>query len=232
MVADALEMLGEVWTVRRARTSYAHGKVDHAPMIPPFEAAVSTADPPLGPVSTLAGVRLPAGLRPTTCGWLPDATYPKTNGGRRRATRTTGGRDHAAAEPGSRPVALPVPGGAPRRRSVPGGAGAARQGSQPPPAVPSPPRPATATAAGPTPRPAAPGPWPPGVASTPTVRAGRLPPAAGRPDFGLVPGGRPGCGRRTSRRSARTAGPHRCRRAPGPAGPSARRLRLPRARPR
>jgi hypothetical protein len=52
MVADALEMLGEVWTVRRARTTRADGGVGSAP-IASLEPA-SAADPPLGTVSTPA----------------------------------------------------------------------------------------------------------------------------------------------------------------------------------
>jgi dolichyl-phosphate beta-glucosyltransferase len=55
MVADALAMLGEVWTVRRARTTRAHGKVGPAP-IPSLEAAASAGDPPLAAVTTPAGV--------------------------------------------------------------------------------------------------------------------------------------------------------------------------------
>jgi dolichyl-phosphate beta-glucosyltransferase len=54
MVADALEMLGEVWTVRRARTTCADGEVGSAP-IPSLEAAVSAAEPPLGAVTAPAG---------------------------------------------------------------------------------------------------------------------------------------------------------------------------------
>jgi dolichyl-phosphate beta-glucosyltransferase len=54
MVADALAMLGEVWTVRRARTTRAHGEVGSAP-IPSLEAAASEADLPLGAVTTPAG---------------------------------------------------------------------------------------------------------------------------------------------------------------------------------
>jgi dolichyl-phosphate beta-glucosyltransferase len=50
MVADALEMLGEVWTVRR--TNSAGGEVGPAP-IASLEAA-SAADPPLGAVTTPA----------------------------------------------------------------------------------------------------------------------------------------------------------------------------------
>ena len=53
MVADALEMLGEVWTVRRARTGRADGEGGSIP-IPSLEAA-SAADPPLGAVTTPAG---------------------------------------------------------------------------------------------------------------------------------------------------------------------------------
>jgi dolichyl-phosphate beta-glucosyltransferase len=55
MVADALAMLGEVWTVRRARTTRAHGEVGAVPIRSP-EAAVSPADPQLGAVTTAAGV--------------------------------------------------------------------------------------------------------------------------------------------------------------------------------
>ena len=54
MVADALAMLGEVWTVRRARTTRAHAEVGSAP-IPSLEAAASEADPPLRAVTTSAG---------------------------------------------------------------------------------------------------------------------------------------------------------------------------------
>ena len=54
MVADALAMLGEVWTIRRARTTRADGKVGSAP-IPSLEAAASPADPPPGAVTTPAG---------------------------------------------------------------------------------------------------------------------------------------------------------------------------------
>jgi glycosyltransferase involved in cell wall biosynthesis len=54
MVADALEMLGEVWAVRRARTSRAHAEGGSAP-IPPPEAAVSAADSPVGTAATPAG---------------------------------------------------------------------------------------------------------------------------------------------------------------------------------
>jgi hypothetical protein len=54
MVADALAMLGEVWTVRRARTTRAHTEVGFAP-IPSLEAAASEADLPLGAVTTPAG---------------------------------------------------------------------------------------------------------------------------------------------------------------------------------
>jgi dolichyl-phosphate beta-glucosyltransferase len=45
MVADALAMLGEVWTVRRARTTRAYGEVGSA-RIPSPEAAVNPADSP------------------------------------------------------------------------------------------------------------------------------------------------------------------------------------------
>jgi dolichyl-phosphate beta-glucosyltransferase len=54
MVADALEMLGEVWTVRRAGTNRAHGEVGPAP-IPSLEAAARAADPPFAAVATPAG---------------------------------------------------------------------------------------------------------------------------------------------------------------------------------
>jgi hypothetical protein len=54
MVADALEMLGEVWTIRRARTTRAHVEVGAAPIRSP-EAAVSPADAPLGALTTPAG---------------------------------------------------------------------------------------------------------------------------------------------------------------------------------
>jgi dolichyl-phosphate beta-glucosyltransferase len=54
MVADALEMLGEVWTVRRARTSRVHDELGSAP-IPAPEAPAITADPPLAPLPTPAG---------------------------------------------------------------------------------------------------------------------------------------------------------------------------------
>jgi dolichyl-phosphate beta-glucosyltransferase len=54
VVADALEMLGEVWTVRRARTTRAHAEVGSAP-IPSLEAAAGEADLPLGAVTTPAG---------------------------------------------------------------------------------------------------------------------------------------------------------------------------------
>jgi dolichyl-phosphate beta-glucosyltransferase len=54
MAADALAMLGEVWTVRRARTSRAHAERGSAP-IPSPEAAASPADSPLGTAATAAG---------------------------------------------------------------------------------------------------------------------------------------------------------------------------------
>jgi len=55
MVADALGMLGEVWAVRRARTSQAYGEVGPVP-IPSLEAAAGAADlPPLAAVATPAG---------------------------------------------------------------------------------------------------------------------------------------------------------------------------------
>jgi glycosyltransferase involved in cell wall biosynthesis len=61
MVADALGMLDEVWTVRRARTNRADGNLGSVP-IPSLEAA-SAADPPLGAVATPAGA--PPALRAT-----------------------------------------------------------------------------------------------------------------------------------------------------------------------
>jgi dolichyl-phosphate beta-glucosyltransferase len=54
MVADALEMLGEVWTVRRARTARADTEVGSVPI--PSLAAASAADPPLGAAAAPAGV--------------------------------------------------------------------------------------------------------------------------------------------------------------------------------
>ena len=60
MVADALEMLGEVWTIRGARTTRAPVEVGAAPIRSP-EAAVSPADAPLGAVTTPASV--PPALR-------------------------------------------------------------------------------------------------------------------------------------------------------------------------
>ena len=54
MVADALEMLGEVWTVRRARAGRVHDEVGSAPTPSPETAAI-TADPPLAPLTTPAG---------------------------------------------------------------------------------------------------------------------------------------------------------------------------------
>ena len=61
MVAHALEMLDEVWTVRRARTNRADGNLGSVP-IPSLEAA-NAADPPLGVVATPAGA--PPALRAT-----------------------------------------------------------------------------------------------------------------------------------------------------------------------
>jgi dolichyl-phosphate beta-glucosyltransferase len=55
IVADALEMLDEVWTIRRARTNRADGNVGSAPIPSPLEAAASPADPPPGAVTTPAG---------------------------------------------------------------------------------------------------------------------------------------------------------------------------------
>jgi hypothetical protein len=54
IVADALEMLDEVWTIRRARTNRADGNVGSAP-IASLEAAASPADPPPGAMTTPAG---------------------------------------------------------------------------------------------------------------------------------------------------------------------------------
>jgi dolichyl-phosphate beta-glucosyltransferase len=54
MVADALEMLGEVWTVRQARTTRAYGEVGSG-LIPSPEAPGSAADPPLAPVTPAGG---------------------------------------------------------------------------------------------------------------------------------------------------------------------------------
>ena len=58
MVADALGMLGEVWTVRRTKTTRADSAVGPAPMPSP-EAAASPADPPLG-----GAAAIPAGVPP------------------------------------------------------------------------------------------------------------------------------------------------------------------------
>jgi hypothetical protein len=54
MLTDALEMLGEVWMVRQARPSRAHGEEESVP-IPSLEAAASAADPLLAVVATPAG---------------------------------------------------------------------------------------------------------------------------------------------------------------------------------
>jgi dolichyl-phosphate beta-glucosyltransferase len=54
MVADALAMLGEVWTVRQARTSRADTEVGSVPI--PSLAAASAADPPPAAAATPAGV--------------------------------------------------------------------------------------------------------------------------------------------------------------------------------
>ena len=54
MVADALEMLGEVWMVRQARRTPAHGEVGSA-TIPSPDAAANAAAPPLGAVTAPAG---------------------------------------------------------------------------------------------------------------------------------------------------------------------------------
>jgi hypothetical protein len=52
MVADALAMLGEVWTIRR--TNPAGGEVGPSP-IPSPEAALSDGDPPLAAVASPTG---------------------------------------------------------------------------------------------------------------------------------------------------------------------------------
>jgi dolichyl-phosphate beta-glucosyltransferase len=52
MVADALDMLAEVWTVRRASTTRPDGEVGSGPIASPEPA--SAADPPLGTVTTPA----------------------------------------------------------------------------------------------------------------------------------------------------------------------------------
>jgi dolichyl-phosphate beta-glucosyltransferase len=55
IVTDALEMLGEVWGVRRTRTSRAYGEVGSG-QIPSLEAAAGAADlPPLAAVATPVG---------------------------------------------------------------------------------------------------------------------------------------------------------------------------------
>jgi dolichyl-phosphate beta-glucosyltransferase len=54
MVADALEMLGEVWAVRQARTRRAHGEVGSS-LTPSPEAALSGGDPPLAAVASPTG---------------------------------------------------------------------------------------------------------------------------------------------------------------------------------
>ena len=54
MLTDALEMLGEVWMVRQARTTRTHGEEESVP-IPSLEAAASAADPLLAVVATPAG---------------------------------------------------------------------------------------------------------------------------------------------------------------------------------
>jgi dolichyl-phosphate beta-glucosyltransferase len=55
MVADALEMLGEVWTVRQARATRTHGAAGATPIPSPDAAAASAVDPPLGTVTAPAG---------------------------------------------------------------------------------------------------------------------------------------------------------------------------------
>jgi dolichyl-phosphate beta-glucosyltransferase len=52
MAADALAMLGEVWTVRRTRTTRAHADVGSAQT--PSREAASRAEPPLGAATTAA----------------------------------------------------------------------------------------------------------------------------------------------------------------------------------
>jgi dolichyl-phosphate beta-glucosyltransferase len=54
MATDALEMLGELWTVRRARTNAADGAVGPAPIASP-EATLGAGDPPPGVGATPAG---------------------------------------------------------------------------------------------------------------------------------------------------------------------------------
>ena len=54
MLADALAMLGEVWTVRRTRTNSADGEVGPALTSSP-EVALSAGDPPLAAVASTTG---------------------------------------------------------------------------------------------------------------------------------------------------------------------------------
>ena len=54
MLSDALEMLGEVWAVRQARTGRAYGKVGSVP-IPSLETAAGATHLPLVAVATPAG---------------------------------------------------------------------------------------------------------------------------------------------------------------------------------
>ena len=59
MVADALEMLGEVWAVRQAATQRRFGEVGPPPTRSP-QVAASGTDPQLGTVASPAGA--PAAL--------------------------------------------------------------------------------------------------------------------------------------------------------------------------
>jgi dolichyl-phosphate beta-glucosyltransferase len=54
MLADALEMLGEVWAVRQARTNGAYGEVGQTPT-PSLEVAAGIAEPPLTAANTPSG---------------------------------------------------------------------------------------------------------------------------------------------------------------------------------
>jgi hypothetical protein len=54
MLADALEMLGEVWAVRQARTNGAYREVGQTPT-PSLEAAAGIAKPPLTAANTPSG---------------------------------------------------------------------------------------------------------------------------------------------------------------------------------
>jgi dolichyl-phosphate beta-glucosyltransferase len=53
MVADALKMLGEVWTIRQTRTNRPDANMGSAPI--PSPEGVSAGDPPLGAAATPAG---------------------------------------------------------------------------------------------------------------------------------------------------------------------------------